>query len=1219
VNNLDLKVTDPLGNVYWGNEGLLTSKWSSPGGSPDTLNNVENVFIENPSTNNWTIEVIGQNVPADGYPPSGFNDQIYSLVASNALPMVAINITYPYFAEKINDIVTVEGTAFEEAVSVELKIDNGIWQTVNGTTAWSYVWDTKPFSDGLHTLHARAFNGVSYSYEKEVPVYIDNTPPELTLAVSIPSYFDNLTWYVVDSTEFNLSADDGTGSGVDGIWFNIFFEGSEVQPLTQGTSFYLTWGEGNYTIHYYCQDKLGNINGTVVLSAYADASPPITDLFIGQPRFRGSVNHYWNVTIDTVFSFPDIIEASCVDFSWYVIDTDFYKGSSFDLKDYVSGTHTISWGSQDVFGHNESAHSVMVTLDRNSPTTIYNFGQPRYRGSVADFWNVTDATPFSLTSTDDYAGVNFTWYSIDGNFFTGTDFTLSGLDDGLHAIEWGATDNLGNNRSQNSVTYYLDSKPPVTNLSIEQPKYRQSSEHRWNVTSETLFILSPYDQYAGVDAAWRVVNGEYREGIQFKLTGLPDGIYTIQWGSLDNLGQNETAREITIYLDGSPPVTGVSFQGPNFQNPGDPVLNVTKTTSFNLEAHDEFSGVEVTWYTIEDDYFEGSIFNMSGYDQGYYTITWGSVDSLGNAETANHLEIYLNTQIPATSLEIGEPRSRGKALHLWNVTETTMFSLAPIWLHAGNHALWYTIDGDYMEGSQFTLADYSQGLHSITWGALDNLGRNETGNLISVYLDLESPVTQLEFGESKYQASAGDHWSVNTLTIFSLSSSDNYSGVAYSWYVVDGVFFRGASFALMGLADGLHTIAWGATDRLGQNETAHSITVLLDDNPPVVAIHVGSPRQTLDGITYVTSETPITFILGDEGINNSRVLYSLNGGTVYTLYTGSFTMTFRSNTILFYGEDALGNKGEEVELSIAVNDNDYDSDGLKDLEDADDDNDGLSDMQEDVNGNGRVDSDETDPLNPDSDGDGYNDLKDAFPLDSSRWNGEAEQQFLVIVVIIILVAVVMFVFLITQRKGKGPAEGVFWLDEEEPEEEGGFKVHEDDDTPWWHGDEESLLIPHEGGEPTPLEDAKHGFEIEEPQSDFTQMVAHPETDQAEQETPFVNDEEEEHVRFEPGEEEGQFEPPEDEEHVQFESGEKEGQFESPEDEEHVQFEPGEEEGQFEPMEEEVHFEPQEETVFELHEHEEGPQWEDDADTKSPKKEKKIDWDESEETELEPED
>jgi len=50
---------------------------------------------------------------------------------------------------------------------------------------------------------------------------------------------------------------------------------------------------------------------------------------------------------------------------------------------------------------------------------------------------------------------------------------------------------------------------------------------------------------------------------------------------------------------------------------------------------------------------------------------------------------------------------------------------------------------------------------------------------------------------------------------------------------------------------------------------------------------------------------------------------------------------------------------------------DNDGDGIGDNADSDDDNDGLDDIVEDANGNGTVDEGETDPLDPDTDDDGY--------------------------------------------------------------------------------------------------------------------------------------------------------------------------------------------------------------------------------------------------------
>jgi serine protease AprX len=87
VNDLNLKVTGPDATIYWGNCGLDSSKWSSSGGVPDNLNNVENVFIEDPQPGEWTIEVIAENVAMDGHIETyDIVDQDFALVATTSQP-----------------------------------------------------------------------------------------------------------------------------------------------------------------------------------------------------------------------------------------------------------------------------------------------------------------------------------------------------------------------------------------------------------------------------------------------------------------------------------------------------------------------------------------------------------------------------------------------------------------------------------------------------------------------------------------------------------------------------------------------------------------------------------------------------------------------------------------------------------------------------------------------------------------------------------------------------------------------------------------------------------------------------------------------------------------------------------------------------------------------------------------------------------------------------
>ena len=114
INNLDLKVTSPTGTEYYGNNGLWSSLWSSSGTGTnhwsqssdhtDDLNNVENVFVQNPESGLWTIEVSGVSGDvADG-------PQDFSVVASGAkVPITSAGeIILDQDAYAVEDVVSID-------------------------------------------------------------------------------------------------------------------------------------------------------------------------------------------------------------------------------------------------------------------------------------------------------------------------------------------------------------------------------------------------------------------------------------------------------------------------------------------------------------------------------------------------------------------------------------------------------------------------------------------------------------------------------------------------------------------------------------------------------------------------------------------------------------------------------------------------------------------------------------------------------------------------------------------------------------------------------------------------------------------------------------------------------------------------------------------------------------------------------------------------------
>ena len=86
INDLSLKVTAPDGiTVYWGNNGLDAANTSAPGGVPNTIDTVENVFLQNPASGIWTVEVFATQVVQDAYLGDPAVNAPFSLVVSGGV------------------------------------------------------------------------------------------------------------------------------------------------------------------------------------------------------------------------------------------------------------------------------------------------------------------------------------------------------------------------------------------------------------------------------------------------------------------------------------------------------------------------------------------------------------------------------------------------------------------------------------------------------------------------------------------------------------------------------------------------------------------------------------------------------------------------------------------------------------------------------------------------------------------------------------------------------------------------------------------------------------------------------------------------------------------------------------------------------------------------------------------------------------------------------
>ncbi len=128
INNLDLKVISPGGVEYYGNNGLWTSLYSASGtganqwGSDhrDDLNNLENVFVQNPQSGIWTVEVYGRTGDVAQGP------QDFSLVVSGGM----IPITSQGSIQLDEELYAGEDTVMIQVMDWDLNTNTNSPQTV---------------------------------------------------------------------------------------------------------------------------------------------------------------------------------------------------------------------------------------------------------------------------------------------------------------------------------------------------------------------------------------------------------------------------------------------------------------------------------------------------------------------------------------------------------------------------------------------------------------------------------------------------------------------------------------------------------------------------------------------------------------------------------------------------------------------------------------------------------------------------------------------------------------------------------------------------------------------------------------------------------------------------------------------------------------------------------------------------------------------------------
>ena len=267
----------------------------------------------------------------------GCNGYLYCFGSTGTEPPT-ISITNPLDNSVVKGVVEIKGVADDdvEVISVQVKIDNGMWVNTTENYTWTYFWDSSNVSDGRHIIYARAFDKTGFAITN-ISVIVNNAGGVMYLKVT--SHEDGQI--VSGITKFEGIAYHGSGNIIE-VQLNIS-NSSSWEKAIGTTNWYYLWNttnfeDGEYFIQFRAYDGFINstpINLTVNVSNYVEpVTPGIYSMFranqnrIGVSGYQvpSSVNILWKFQTDNQIESSAILYNNKIyfgsdDFNIYCLDS----------------------------------------------------------------------------------------------------------------------------------------------------------------------------------------------------------------------------------------------------------------------------------------------------------------------------------------------------------------------------------------------------------------------------------------------------------------------------------------------------------------------------------------------------------------------------------------------------------------------------------------------------------------------------------------------------------------------------------------------------------------------------------------------------------------------------------------------------------------------------------------------------------------------------------
>lgn len=343
VNDLDLYVVDPDGNILWGN-AMANNGTSITGGTADSMNNVEKVKVVDPKRGYYEVHVVGKNIPSG---TQDFALAVRGTIVSSYRDLEMSNIQASDYSPVVDDEVTVNATLRNRGtfslsgytVTITAKTDAGNFEVFNAQPAQILPGQSLPISGTWNAVRGDVEFVASVSAPGVSEFSLSNN--EVSTSIFVREYgFQAVSsaspTYAMDpgqslSLRFNVTQ---TGNVADNLSVQFSSTGpSSVQRFASTQRLYLTPGQTT------------SVTVTVIAAPGAKAGDTATmQVFIvSQTDLRKTATFQVEVTVNHIYGYSTELETD-----YARLEPGQTVGTSLSITNIGNGPDTFSIESLQV-------------------------------------------------------------------------------------------------------------------------------------------------------------------------------------------------------------------------------------------------------------------------------------------------------------------------------------------------------------------------------------------------------------------------------------------------------------------------------------------------------------------------------------------------------------------------------------------------------------------------------------------------------------------------------------------------------------------------------------------------------------------------------------------------------------------------------------------------------------------------------------------------------